>query len=111
MLTILNTSILTQYGTYTYVPLTLPEARGLAQVRAKQGALQSAVGHQSTADILTSLLDVPVPMNRIQYVQAPGEQALVFKLRGRPEEGKILSIPEIEALGYEFGLLARVEEG
>jgi len=32
---------------------------------------------------------------------------LVFKLKGRVPEGKVLSREELEAIGYEFGLLTR----
>ncbi len=68
---LLNTSILTCHGSFTYQPL----------------------------------LGVPVPVNRIQYEQTTGDLAVVFKLRGRPPEGKILTAEEIEAIGYDFGLL------
>lgn len=70
----------------------------------------SAIGHQSTADILTELLDMPIPMNRILFQQEPGQKAICFKLKGRPEEGKILSREEIEQIGYEFKLLEMEEE-
>jgi hypothetical protein len=33
---------------------------------------------------------------------------LVFKLKGLAPEGKILSREELEAVGYEFGLLVRI---
>jgi len=101
--TILNTSILTNYGSYTYGPLTLEESKNLISE-----GFESAVGHQSTCEILTSLLDVDVKMNRVQYSQQVNETALVFKLKGRPEEGKILSVADIEAIGYEFGKLTRI---
>jgi len=29
-------------------------------------------------------------------------------LRGRPEEGKILSLEEIEDIGFEWGILTRI---
>ena len=48
-------------------------------------------------------------MNRIQFSHEKGQFALVFKLKGRPEEGKILSREEIEAIGYEFGVLYRMD--
>ena len=102
--TILNTSILTSYGKFTYEPITVESAKKLVQV-----GFTSAVGHQSTCDILTSLLGVEIPLNRLQYKQETGETALVFKLKGRPEEGKILSVEEIEAIGYEFGTLVKVK--
>lgn len=105
MITILNTSILTNFGSYSYEPISLEGAQQIVH----ECKFQSAIGHQATADILTSLLGVNVPMNRIQYSQQPEETALIFKLKGRAEEGKILTIPEIEAMGYEFGLLVRGE--
>lgn len=107
MITILNTSILTRYGTYTYAPLTLTEAQNIAGSEYESQSLESAVGHASTAAALTDLLGVPVPANRIDYAQEVGDQALVFKLRVRLEEGRVLSREEIEALPYEFGLLTR----
>jgi len=101
--TILNTSILTNFGSYNYEPLTAEQAKGLILE-----GLESAVGHQSTCDVINTLLDSDVKMNRIQYAQKVGSVALVFKLKGRPEEGKILTTSEIEAIGYEFGKLTRV---
>ena len=65
------------------------------------------IRHQSTADILTTLLGVQVPMNRIMFEQEQGQKALVFKLLGRPEEGKILTQQEIEEIGYRFQILIR----
>jgi hypothetical protein len=103
MTTILNTSIITAEGNYSLKKITLEDAKTLV----KNTPYQSAIGHQSTADILTSLLGVEVKLNRIQYEQKEFETALVFKLKGRPEEGKILSVKEIENIGYEFFTLYR----
>ena len=104
MTTLLNTSILTTYGTYNYVSIKLNEVRRMI----KKGGVISAIGHQSTADILTKLLSVEVPMNRIVYNQQVGDTAIIFKLKSRADEGKILSIEEIEKIGYEFGILTRI---
>ena len=105
-LAVLNTSILTTEGTFTLKDITLEEARNLV----KENEILSAVGHQSTADILTTLLETEVPMNRIQFAQEKGQKALVFKLNGRPEEGKILTAEEIEAIGYKFQLLTKISD-
>lgn len=105
MVTILNTSIITTYGSYDYEPIDLAQARLILAHGAPP--FQSAVGHQATADILTELLEVPVPLNRINYEQQIGERAVVFKLRGRPPEGSILNREQIETIGYDFGLLTR----
>ena len=58
---------------------------------------------------MTTLLGVEIPVNRQMFVQAAGQKALVFKLNGRPEEGKILSVEDIEQIGYKFQLLERIE--
>lgn len=104
-ITLLNTSILTAYGEYKYGPLTLEEARAIVKTAI---SVQSAIGHESTAKILTDLLDHPVEQNRFEYSQQPGETAIVFKLRGRPPEGKILTRGEIEDIGYEIAVLTRI---
>jgi len=102
MLTLLTTSILTDFGTYDYRPITLEEARRLATE-----GVQSAISHQATAEILTGLLGVEVPVNRMVYQQRSGEKALVFKLKGRLPEGAVLNRRQIEEIGYTLGLLER----
>ena len=108
-ITVLNTPILTKFGKYQYNDISLDRAREIAQQANNFNQLVSAVGHQSTCDILTKLLGVTIPMNRIEYKQEVGTAALIFKLKGRPEEGKILTVEEIEEIGYNFGLLIRLE--
>ena len=108
-ITVLNTPILTKFGKYQYNEISLDRAREIAQQANGFNQLVSAVGHQSTCDILTKLLGVTIPMNRIEYKQEIGSAALIFKLKGRPEEGKILTVEEIEEIGYNFGLLIRLE--
>ncbi len=100
---LLNTSIATADGTYRLSTVTLDQAKLLI---SDQDIL-SAIGHDSTAQILSDLLDADVPVNRIQFEQQPGQVALVFKLNGRPPEGKILSREEIEQIGYKFQILRR----
>lgn len=104
-ITILNTSILTNFGEYSYTPLEVENVRQLVQ--HPETNVLSAVGHKATAEILTELLDISVPENRIQYSQEVGDTALVFKLNSRIPEGVILSKPQIEEIGYTFGLLTR----
>lgn len=103
-LAILNTSILTAPGEYTLGDITLESAKKLVSRKD----IDSAVGHQSTAEIMTTLLGEEIPVNRQMFEQQPGQKALVFKLNGRPQEGKILTAEEIEQIGYKFQLLERV---
>lgn len=102
--TLLNTSIITAYGSYRYEPISLDSAREIALTNNAD----SAIGHQVTADLLSQLFGFQVPVNRVNYEQQPGNLAIVFKLRGRPEEGKILTREEVEDIGYDFGLITRL---
>lgn len=104
-LAILNTSIVTADGTYTLKSITPETARQL--VRVSDG-IDSAVGHESTAAILATILGVDVPTNRQLFTHAVGQQALVFKLNGRPEPGKDLSQRELEDIGFSFKVLTRI---
>lgn len=106
-LALLNTSILTTAGAYRLIDITLDDARRIVSDHA--GNLDSAIGHQSTAEIMTTLLGTEIPVNRQMFTQEVGQEALVFKLNGRPEEGKILSSEEIEEIGYKFQVLLRLE--
>jgi hypothetical protein len=109
---ILNTSIITAYGSFDYLSISLDDAKLLVynaqdpMIGPDDGIL-SAVGHQSTAEILSELLETEIPVNRIQFSQEIQQCAIVFKLKGRAPEGVILSREEIERIGYEFGLLTR----
>ena len=115
-LTLLNTSILTEYGMYRYEPLVSDGAGGIekakaliAQFQQAGKPIQSAIGHQATADLLTTLLDYPVAVNRMDFRQTTEDLGLIFKLKTRAPEGVVLTRGELEAIGYEFGLLTRVE--
>ncbi len=77
MITILNTSILTNYGRYDYCPLTLEQAK-----EKLADGFVSAIGHQSTADLLTTLLDVSVPLIGASRVARAVSAALCTRLTG-----------------------------
>jgi hypothetical protein len=64
--------------------------------------LTSAVGHQATASVLSKLLGVEIPFNRIQVKLEKKDVALVFQLLTRLEEGRVLTEEEIRSLGYRF---------
>lgn len=101
---LLNTSIITGDGSYEYRTISQPDALRLLD---DHDGTVSHIGHDSTAAIMTELLGVDVPMSRVPYTQRAGDIALVFKLNGRPPEGRILSREEIESIGYTWGLLTR----
>ena len=65
----------------------------------------SAVGHQSTAELLTQLLGLPVEANRVQVTLRPGDQAIVFQLLSRLPEGKVLNEEELKQIQFKFFLV------
>jgi Domain of unknown function (DUF1874) len=105
-LALLNTTICTTDGLFSVKSITLDEARAFVS----SAELDSAIGHESTAQIMSTLLGVEVQMNRQQFVQQVGQDALVFKLKGRPAEGRVLDLDEIQEIGYEFKLMTRLED-
>lgn len=104
MIYILNTPVLTNWGKYSFRKITVAEAKALLS----QGFI-SAVGHKGTAEILSEVLGVEIPENRVQIVMNQGDVALVFRLLKRLPEGVVLSKEELEALPYELGILERIE--
>lgn len=62
----------------------------------------SAVGHSSTAEVLSSLIERKVEMNRIQVKLEPSDVVIVFQLQTRLNEGQVLSREELEKLQYKF---------
>lgn len=81
------------------------EAVSAAEVPAEA---ESAIGHESTAKVLTHLLGRSVAMNRVAISLAPGDSlylAAVLTPDGkpyRPPEGKVLSIEDLARLRLEF---------
>jgi hypothetical protein len=103
MIYLLNTPILTAFGHWHFCgPLSVEAARArLCQ------PFQSAIGHASSAQLLTRLLQIDVPVNRIAITMAPGDCALVLRVLGRLPEGAVLSATELESVRYELGWLER----
>lgn len=64
-LALLNSSLLTTAGSYILTDITLDQARKL--VTDNLDNLDSAIGHASTAEIMTALLGVNVPINRQMF--------------------------------------------
>jgi len=83
----------------SFYKLDLETAREIVQ----ETEFISAVGHESTAKLLTNLLGVEIPTNRITVRMKEGDTALHFVLKQRLPEGKVLS--EEELRGLEFDLV------
>jgi hypothetical protein len=67
----------------------------------------SAVGHESTAKVLSELLGIEILCDRITVKMREGDAGLHFTLRSRLPEGKVLSEEELRQLDFEL-VLSRV---
>ncbi len=83
-------------------PISLEEAKTLLQ-----GEFVSAVGHPSTAQVMSALLGVEVPPNRVSITLQAGDTLVVFQLGVRLAEGQVLSAEEVQDL-YNRGLASFV---
>ena len=108
---ILNTSIIPWRDGLEFsvegCEISLDEATALRNAYASEGGIASHVGHQSTADALTTLL-CGAGGEPIAFSRAPwnGEGfALVFQLKQRGEEGRIYTAAELATMGAGFRLM------
>jgi len=68
----------------------------------KKNEFTSAVGHQSTAEVLTAILGIQIPMNRIAVKMNVGDVGIHFFLKQRLQEGAVLDKEELEKIEYDL---------
>ncbi|MEM0288102.1 MAG: DUF1874 domain-containing protein [Nitrososphaerota archaeon] len=109
---ILNSAVITSYGTYVYEPMTVEEAKRWA----KNGPFISTIGYEETAAVLSQLLQIPIQVNRTTIKMEVGDEALVFRIvlpPGSPridpqDKGRIANV--ISSNQWELGLLSRIRD-
>ena len=72
------------------------------------GGFKSYVGHDAAAMVMTTLFGIVVPVSRELFVHEPGQRALAFKLLGRLEVGRELTMDEVNAIGYTLKVIDRI---
>jgi hypothetical protein len=98
---ILNSPILTNWGSFDFSPVTIEAAREWVA----EGDIQSAVGHTGTAALLSEILGRDTPANRISVKMNSGDEALIIRVLQRLQEGAVLSAEELRSVPFELGLL------
>jgi hypothetical protein len=66
------------------------------------GGFESAVGHESTASLLSSVLGIPVAANRVAVQLRPGDRVVALKLEGRLPEGQVLTHEQLQAVRFRL---------
>jgi len=79
---------------------TVEEVR---QLLSRYGFI-SAIGHQATADLLTSLLGIEVPFNRVTIKAKPGDILVHYVLKERIPEGRVLTLDELKLLQFDLAI-------
>ena len=103
---VFNTTIVVNNGTYRLSDISVEKAREILA----DGNFVSAIGHESTAQIISTVLGMEVPMNRVNAsFDNVGDLAVCFKLNSRPKEGSILSYEDLVEIGFSWKLLERIE--
>lgn len=64
----------------------------------KNSKTVNAIGHQGTVDVVNSLCESDLKMNRIQIKAQTGDTIYIITLMVRIEEGKVLSGDELKEL-------------
>ena len=100
----INSCIITTPGVYRVADISIEDVR----LMIKDKMTESAIGHQPIADILTTLLDHEVEMNRTSPHQRVNQIFIAVKLNTRVAEGVILNKADIDRIGYGFRLIERL---
>ncbi len=103
MIYLLNSPILTSYGTWRFEgPIPAEQAKKLLE-----DGFVSAIGHESSAVLLSSVLGTKIAVNRIRAELASGDSALVLRVTERLPEGALLDDAALKTISWELSLLTR----
>jgi hypothetical protein len=103
MIYVLNAPVITNYGDYRFASISPDEAKSVLS-----GDFVSAIGHESTARVMSDIIGVEIPFNRITIRMEKGDKAVALWLLNRPGEAEVYSKEDLAAVPCELGLLERV---
>lgn len=102
---ILNAAVITNYGVFKYIPITLSETKQML----KEEKHICAIGHDSTAQLFSLITEYEVEPNRLQVKMEKGDTAIVFWANRRLPEGYVVqTVEELQEIGFTFGLIEMI---
>lgn len=103
---VLNSAVVTDYGSYEYVPLDIPGARQWLVA----GPVISQVGYKNTQRWIARRLGLELPIDRGARRMQPGDEALVVRLKYRLDDVRLKTAQEHDLADedIELGLLCRI---
>jgi len=94
--------------TSSKMPMTLktkPISLNMVKEIIKNKEIESYIGHEATANLLSSLLNINVPTNRSMYDPKVDDVAIIVRLKKRlekPEDVRNVSPNDIEFILVEY---------
>jgi hypothetical protein len=91
----------------TLIAISPISAEGAKKIVAKAKTVESYIGHEATAKLLSELLSTSVPVNRGEYAPKAGDVAIVVRLKRRlqtPQDVKEVKPEDLEfyVVSYEL---------
>jgi hypothetical protein len=103
MIYVLNAPVITSFGVYRFTRMEPDTAKKLLL----EGFI-SAIGHESTARLMSEIIGIEIPFNRITIRMEAGDKAIALWLLDRPGEAEVYSREVLATVPCELGLLERV---
>ena len=101
-----NSPYMAGYGSFRHTEISLEEAEKLVSECGDNWL--SAIGHESTAQLLSELFGKQIPVNRIDYQYQTGDVQLILRLKKRQPEGSVLNREALDKVGYSFSIIEAV---
>lgn len=81
------------------------------EVMSKHSDITSAIGHQGSADALNAIFyNLDCAVNRIVAKMNQGDCAICIKIKGRLNEGDILTIEKMNEIGFDLFIVNRLQD-
>jgi len=123
MLYLLNSTIMPNDGVFSNKKATIEDVNEVLRKYSLQAysdailgdysalSYVSALGHQGSADAFNALFPrLRCNINRTRITMKTGDQAVAIKVLGRLQEGQVLTVEQLNEIGFEFYIISMIGE-